>query len=246
MPSKRYFDKLPLAWREQKHELVPSHEQNHPSDTTSDASDEDGETQITFPTWRAWRKKFWIFIPILAGLSLMTIAAAIFVAYKYATLDELHRLPITQCGTNSREARELGCVFEITLSLWVPPDCYDAELEALYTHEEGLKYYHDINLTRQASLAEVRSGESPSWFVPWEHHVRHCAFAVRKLHRAAASGRKIDGYVLQYAHTQHCIKMFTDPEPSRVKATQVDIAMYPFCGKEGGYNLDHMHPYTWT
>lgn len=154
--------------------------------------------------------------------------------------------PIDQCGTTPEEARARGCFFEMTLSLWVPEECYDRELEAEYLSDPDLVYYRDIHFTQVVPFDEVKRGEVYAWFVPWEHHIRHCSFALKKFHRAAARGGKLDGYVLNYNHTLHCIDMMTEPPEQLVKLPQRDVRMYPYCGRRGGYNVDKTRRFQWT
>jgi hypothetical protein len=241
------FNKITLPWQKPTYQPVAEHEHKRLTDTQSEPSDDDSIATLTLPTrQRPSALRFWLILTISLMLALTIIATAAFTAYKSALHKALTKAPVTQCGSTPSEAKSLGCIFETTLSLWVPPDCYDFELETIYLQQEGLAYYRDVNLTQPVSLREVKTGESPGWFVPWDHHVRHCSFAWRKFHRAAAFGKKIDGYVLQYAHTEHCLKMMTDPEPERMALTQFDMAMWPNCGKVGGWNVDSKHRYTWT
>lgn len=243
MPSGRRLDKVLRPWQRQKYNLVPDQEGKPSADATSDTSD---DAIINTADRPGFVKRFWIVFSISILLGLIVVASATFIAYKLAVNKALTKPTVNQCGSTSAEARKLGCIFETTLSLWVPPDCYDFELETIYLQQEGLKYYRDVNLTEEVSLREVKTGEAVGWFVPWDHHVRHCSFAFRKFHRAAAFGKKIDGYVLQYAHTEHCLKMMTEPEEWRSNITQFDMSMFPYCGKEGGYNVNSKHRGTWT
>lgn len=186
--------------------------------------------------------------PLLLSISLglLIVCSITFALFRYSSKRATGMTSIDHCGSTVKEARERGCVFEMTLNLWVPPACYDPELEEAYLQSPGLVFYHDINLTQEVPFDEVKRGESVGWFVPWQHHLRHCSFAFRKLHRAAASGNKLDGYVLQHAHTEHCLKMFTEPEEWRSTIPQFDMRMFPYCGKEGGYNVNSKHRFEWT
>lgn len=151
-----------------------------------------------------------------------------------------------QCGTTPEEARLRGCIFEVTLSLWVPEQCYDRELEEEYLRSEGLVYYRDLNFTQEVPFDEVKLGEQYGWFVPWQHHIRHCAFGLRKFHRAVVSSGKIDGYLINYNHTMHCLDMLTDPPEDLTRLPQRDIRRYPYCGRRGGFNVDKTKPHQWT
>ena len=235
-----------MPWQRQKYNLIQNAEDKQAADETSEGSVDENVGGNPLAHRTRSMKRFWVTLFISSLLGLLVIVTVTFVTYKYTMKKALSKPAVDQCGSTPAEAKERGCIFETTLSLWVPPECYDFELETIYLQQPGLKYYRDVNLTEEVSLREVKTGESIGWFVPWDHHVRHCSFAFRKLHRAAAYGKKIDGYVLQYAHTEHCLKMMTEPEDWRSSITQFDMRMFPNCGKEGGYNVNSKHRGEWT
>lgn len=235
-----------MPWQRQKYNLLQNVEDKHAVEESSEGSIEENVEGNSLAHRTKSTKRFWVTLLISSLLGLLVIVTVTFMTYKYAVRKAPTKAPVDQCGSTPAEAKERGCIFETTLSLWVPPECYDFELETIYLQQPGLKYYRDVNLTEEVSLREVKTGESIGWFVPWDHHVRHCSFAFRKLHRAAAYGKKIDGYVLQYAHTEHCLKMMTEPEDWRSSITQFDMRMFPNCGKEGGFNVNSKHRGEWT
>ncbi|KAK5050444.1 hypothetical protein LTR84_003725 [Exophiala bonariae] len=235
-----------MPWQRQKYNLLPSIEDKQISDTRLESPVDERVETAPLKHPRASTQSFWMILSGSVLLTLTVIALTSFIVFKYAVSRAITKPTVDQCGSTPAEARNLGCIFETTLSLWVPPECYDFELETTYLQQPGLKFYRDVNLTEEVSLREVKTGESIGWFVPWDHHVRHCSFAFRKLHRAAAYGKKIDGYVLQYAHTEHCLKMMTEPEDWRSSITQFDMRMFPYCGKEGGFNVNSQHRGEWT
>lgn len=240
------YDKITSLWRRQKYKVLQNNEEKEAADTSLEASIDENLERAPLALWKRSISSFWMVLLVSILLSLLVISSAAFVAYKSAVTRALTKPTVDQCGTTPAEARKLGCIFETTLSLWVPPQCYDFELETTYLQQPSLKYYRDVNLTEEVSLHEVKKGESIGWFVPWDHHVRHCAFAFRKFHRAVEYGKNIDGYVLRYAHTEHCIKMMTEPEDWRSSITQFDMRSFPYCGKEGGFNVDKNHRGEWT
>lgn len=246
MALNKAFETLALPWQDQNYNLLPNDQDKESRRTSSD----DSTDTIVDPnptTYRTRsRKRFWTVLSVSILLALIVVFSTTYVAFKLTVPQPAHKPAVTQCGSTPSEAWDRGCIFETTLSLWVPPDCYDFELETVYLQQPDLKFYRDVNLTEEVPLREVKTGKSPGWFVPWDHHVRHCSFAWRKFHRAAAFGKKVDGYVLQYAHTEHCIKMMTEPEKWRTDMTQFDMAMYPNCGKEGGFNVNAQHRGEWT
>lgn len=194
------------------------------------------QTSEHVPTWRR-RIIFAGAVILLLVLALVSLSA---------TKLQRQSRSYDQCGTSPAEARARGCFFEMTLSLWVPEECYDRELEAEYLNEPGLVYYRDLNFTQEVPFDEVKRGEVYAWFVPWQHHIRHCAYSFRKFHRASARNSKLDGYLLNYNHTMHCIMMMTEPSDVLAKLPQRDVRMYPYCGRKGGFNVDKTRRFQWT
>lgn len=73
-------------------------------------------------------------------------------------------LKYDQCGTTANEARERGCVFEITGFTWLPQECQDTETEdefLQYLSANDLNIYRDINYTNIVPIDEVRLGNGP-------------------------------------------------------------------------------------
>ncbi|KAL8243963.1 hypothetical protein R6Q59_010221 [Mikania micrantha] len=217
----------------QNHHYQPLNNVESQSDTSESSSVNEKCREHIPRHGRQW-------ISILVGFAVFTtlLTMALFASKKAPHWD--------QCGTTPAEARSRDCIFEVTLSLWVPKECYDRDLEEEYLRSEDLSYYRDMNLTDVVPLDEVRTGEQYGWFVSYQHHIRHCEFGLRKFHRAVISGGKIDGYLLSYNHTMHCLKMFTDPPEKMSKLPQRDVRMFPYCGKRGGYNVDKTKLLAWT
>jgi hypothetical protein len=145
---------------------------------------------------------------------------------------------IVQCGITPAEARANGCVFEMTGFSWLPKECSDPAVEAEFMTSIDLKYYRDENYTQEVSLDEVRRGDGPGFFVKQDYHLAHCGFLFKKLHKAISQGRKVDGLVSPVHHTSHCVDMLLGPPNNRWDAIQFAFTKYPYCGKDGGYNVE--------
>lgn len=113
--------------------------------------------------------------------------------------------PMTQqnCGSTPDEARRRGCIFDTISFSWSVPECYDAELVRELDALKTFRFFEDPEGRVGVPMEEVEKGER-SLHVTWEHHLWHCAFMWRKLHRAALANKPIDSYIGNYAHTQHC------------------------------------------
>ncbi|TAQ86706.1 hypothetical protein B7494_g4980 [Chlorociboria aeruginascens] len=154
--------------------------------------------------------------------------------------------PIEQCGTTPSEARAKGCVFEMTEFAWLPKACSDPEIEAEFLNAKNLQYYRDANYTEEVPLSEVKRGDGPGFFVRQDYHLEHCAFLFKKLHKSISQGRKIDGIISPFHHTSHCVHMLLGPPNDRWDAVQFAFTKFPYCGKDGGFNVEWEMQGQWT
>ena len=65
-------------------------------------------------------------------------------------------------------------------------------------------WYTDRRGSREVPYAEVQLGEHKELYVTWEYHLVHCVFMWKKLHRAVQNGWKVDNYLGNMGHTEHC------------------------------------------
>lgn len=156
------------------------------------------------------------------------------------------RAAIDQCGTTPAEARAKGCVFEMTGFSWLPKECADPTVEIEFLESKELQYYRDANYTQEVSLDEVKRGDGPGFFVKQDYHLAHCGFLFKKLHRALSQGHKVDGLISPVHHTGHCVHMLLGPPNSRWDAIQFAYTKYPYCGKDGGYNVEWSKQGEWV
>jgi hypothetical protein len=185
--------------------------------------------------WTARRVSLALFVGAVAIIALFTV----------------YRLWISpnidQCGTTPAEARARGCVFEMIGFSWLPKDCHDAEVEAEFRiMSQDLEYYRDMNYTERVSIEEASQGNGPGFYVNQDYHKAHCAFLLKKLHRAVSSGRRIDGLISPVAHTSHCVHMLLGSPNYRADALQMATVKFPYCGRPGGFNVVGSRPGKWT
>lgn len=147
--------------------------------------------------------------------------------------DHFAHLPPTSCGSTPSEAKALGCQFDIMTYAWQPSPCYDALLiedfrDMLSRKKLGF-YEEKNNYSSPLDLTQIAKGEHEFVWMNWEHHRQHCAYMFRKLHRAMDAGRPVDGYIADYKHTDHCLKilMMRDIDPYLLE-TETGIK-YPKC-----------------
>lgn len=163
------------------------------------------------------------------------------VTVSFATWSHFLRFSTTQvlpCGTSADEARSRGCIFEVTGSSWVTPECYDPVSEQEFLNFKEWHFYRDYNYTEEVSMAEVRQGNGNGFFVSHGYHQAHCAFLWKKMHRAVNAGRKLDGLIQALSHTTHCAERLLHPPKDDVHIPTFAYTKFPNCGIEGGFNLD--------
>ena len=139
------------------------------------------------------------------------------------------------CGNTPSEARAAGCVFDIVAFSWLPPRCHDAELGEEFRQLKDWEYYLDRNRTRLVSLEMALTGEFTGLNTKFEHHLHHCTFLWKKMHRALLSGgggkQAIDSVTAAYVHTEHCSKVLTtNREVALDVINSAFLVRYPDCG----------------
>jgi hypothetical protein len=147
------------------------------------------------------RGRRWIIVAIAL---LLGVTTTFWLTSHLGTASE-YRSPT--CGTNSMEARKLGCQYEPMLRSWIPQDCYTPEPADEYRPFDDRAWYSDKALTKQMQgkdLDALRNGED---FIAYTKtfHDEHCLFAWRKLHLAVEKRlRLVDSKTMSLHHTTHC------------------------------------------
>jgi hypothetical protein len=78
------------------------------------------------------------------------------------------------CGHSVEEARAKKCVFDIMLSSWVPPACYDKELSDSIIAANNFTYWTSNAGGQEVSEEEVRKGEFDILYTHGNYHTEHC------------------------------------------------------------------------
>jgi hypothetical protein len=107
------------------------------------------------------------------------------------------------CGGLTPDERASRCRFDMMSLSWLPPPCYDSELSEEFASLRQWRYYSDNEGREEIPVEQVQKGLQDV-YVPYEHHLHHCSYMWRKLHRAAIRGGPIDGYIADTRHTVHC------------------------------------------
>jgi hypothetical protein len=147
------------------------------------------------------------------------------------------------CGSSAAEARSLDCKFDIMSFSWLAPSCFDDDLAAEFEHLQTWQWSlspltaikhggnKDNNTNKNnmtfVDAATVQLGEHESLYVSQEYHIQHCIYMWKKLHRAFLGVRQLDAYIWDFAHTEHCGRMLSEGNESRV-ATRI-LRKFPAC-----------------
>ena len=144
-----------------------------------------------------------------------------------------HNYLYTNCGNTFEEARARGCLFDTISFSWLAPECHDEELVAEFDKLPIVwHFYTDPAGTQEVPMDVVERGER-ALYVPWSHHLWHCSFLWRKMHRAVMAGTPVDSYIGLYAHTKHCSQIMV-AENSLHPMDEVNTIMtlkFPYCGE---------------
>lgn len=118
------------------------------------------------------------------------------------------------CGNSVEQAKANGCHFDMMSWLWLPNECFDAELVEEFIQLRDWKWYtHHRGLEEdRVPVADVKTGMYDSLWAPQEYHMWHCTYMWKKMHRAILRHGPIDNDIARYNHTLHCEKMLLEPE----------------------------------
>ncbi|KAM7220125.1 hypothetical protein V8F06_004453 [Rhypophila decipiens] len=128
--------------------------------------------------------------------------------------NQLYGIPISEyrflrCGTSVREAKALGCEYDILANHWVPRQCMDYEAVAEYQSDGS--WFGFARENRSELLRVQEMGELPLYYTSERDHIVHCAMLWRKQYRAFAEGRKhLDSITASREHTYHCSQYLID------------------------------------
>ena len=78
-------------------------------------------------------------------------------------------------------------------------------------------------------MDKVRLGEGPC-YVPWAHHLWHCGFLWRKMHKAVMAKTPVDSYIGNYTHTEHCSAIMAGEVHGMLEVNTFMALKFPYCG----------------
>jgi hypothetical protein len=144
------------------------------------------------------------------------------------------------CGNSSEEARAADCIFDLSVAAWLPPSCFDAELNADFMALGPWDFYlsnstewdlRNAPVEQRVLLPDVDAiADSPeSMWTNRRYHIVHCAFSWKLMHRAVQRGQKTEETLHSYHHTEHCAYALANTTvPVDAIITRVEIS-FPKC-----------------
>ncbi|KAK3936118.1 hypothetical protein QBC46DRAFT_395912 [Diplogelasinospora grovesii] len=132
------------------------------------------------------------------------------------------------CGKSAREARALGCVFDLMMSTWIHPDCLDPKLMEEYLEAGNYTWYRDLSFTQRMSDEDARRGEYDQIFTRPDFHYAHCGYVWETQVRAYHTRGPVALDVYSYQHTVHCKDFLVDHNSPRNVTTLT--AVFDLCG----------------
>lgn len=121
-----------------------------------------------------------------------------------AVFDAEHHHELRNCGSTPDEARAAGCVFDVMMQLWTPPECMDSALSERFLAKGNWTWYADSDAKHIYSDEEIRKGNHDVVYVAQSYHRHHCIFAWERLVRAMRSQGPLIEELISYDHVMHC------------------------------------------
>lgn len=118
--------------------------------------------------------------------------------------DASHHQEMRSCGGTPDEARAAGCVFDVMMQLWTPPECMDSPLSERFLEKGNWTWYADGGAQRIYTDEEIRKGNHDVVYVAQSYHRHHCIFAWERLVRAMRNQGPLIEELISYDHVMHC------------------------------------------
>lgn len=143
-----------------------------------------------------------------------TVKSSVFVDDTFTALwNGTKHQELRTCGGTADEARAAGCVFDVMMQLWTPPECMDSPLSERFLEAGNWTWYADSSASRAYTDEEIRKGNHDVVYVAQSYHRHHCIFAWERLVRAMRNQGPLIEELISYDHVMHCRhKTLTLPE----------------------------------
>ncbi|KAF5868416.1 uncharacterized protein Bfra_012326 [Botrytis fragariae] len=211
--------RLALLGEAESEQAYPAGSENCSSDRTLSPSLCDDEKLDDNPHLRYMRK--WQYIGIYVGLAFLFVIFGIgsIVSTSISLgLSSAQFVNMGECGRTPQEARDSGCVFDLMMSGWVHPPCYDQELSDEFLLVNNFTFYREREGINIITEAEARLGNYEVIYSHGTFHYQHCAYIWAKQIRAnRKSPLVLDSVSRSKEHVEHCYSRVGSPNITQIQ-----------------------------
>ncbi|KXT16705.1 hypothetical protein AC579_5266 [Pseudocercospora musae] len=152
---------------------------------------------------------------ILVSLTALTLTmSAIFTRHhENHQVVASERISLGTCGSTWQEAEANGCVYDVMMTAWMKPQCYDKELSDAYFHRDSgnWTFYHDPAGKDVMPHDELLRGRYTEYWVQGTYHFSHCSYIwAKQLKQMGKKPMILDSKSRNWYHTLHCANMLAE------------------------------------
>ncbi|KAK5632496.1 hypothetical protein RRF57_008210 [Xylaria bambusicola] len=130
-------------------------------------------------------------IDVIKGVAIILLLAAFFMLGRITTSGKWHHslsgndtalVSVGKCSPDWKEAEEAGCVYDVVLSTWMHPRCFNEEMYQKYKtilQDMNFKYWLEPEMINEISLEAVETGEHGWVWTDGRYHHLHCSIRSR-------------------------------------------------------------------
>ncbi|KAL6909225.1 hypothetical protein GGI43DRAFT_380027 [Trichoderma evansii] len=113
------------------------------------------------------------------------------------------------CGHDKKEAKALGCEYDILTNHWLPGQCTDPKSIQDYQADGSWLPYADEARTKPLKVEDL--GALDFYYTSMRDHIVHCATLWKRQYRALSEGWKyVDSITAGGEHAHHCAQFLMD------------------------------------